>query len=804
MDDVHAKPKLVFFQYKYDDQLPDFLVTHAHDHVKCLSEFFEVTVIRGKCDYRQICDTHQPDVALFESGVNLLTCQRPEITNVRACPGVPKLGFFNADAWCETRSGILSDMDHWGIETFFTISTTAAEHAQEIADNLFVWPNFIDPATYHDYSESKIIPIILTGSQGPQYPWRRRIYKLVSEHYPSLSCPHHGYLSRSGSGQMLYGEQYARAINASMVAPVCGTVAREVVRKHFEIPGCNTCMITEKSPGLQAAGYADMKNCVFADEHDVVDKLAYLFEHPAELLAITHAGYKLVHSRHTLKHRSQLLQWFNLYKDLPPNSTIIQPAPFDPLVVIERSSNIASAHTRGDGVHLFLLRQGDEKLWAGKYEEAEALYRTCLTYMRALPEAKLKMALCNLYKGNARIASQWLFELVQYTLAEYKAIDPDPVEWAYYVISLLCRGNLKGASYHAAQFPWLHHPELDRTRWVINKLTDGGSGALVANEKHANQRHTIHQLTDRSTKDWLECLCRILKACHRLELAERVMQCVPEDSRPIRLRGSASGKVSAESAGHRNDLVYNKSYATERKTGLGPFRRRLLHYKMRRKLSATAERVSRYARALRYDVLDYFSGKRRNDRLCRAIRELTWNEDVGTALVIGAAAGGDSIEALLAGCMKSKKQLSVLCVSRSRPHVISQLSANRSFVKWYQLPSSCPDGLSPGLDEKVREIKDVNSAMCFEIVLMNAADIGSEVALNATLNKEIHAARYIVLENISSDYTFRKYAELLGGSEYYLVDHHPGVVGGYAIFRQQHQANGKVNKLSWSASVLAE
>jgi len=94
--------------------------------------------------------------------------------------------------------------------------------------------------------------------------------------------------------------------------------------------------------------------------------------------------------------------------------------------------------------------------------------------------------------------------------------------------------------------------------------------------------------------------------------------------------------------------------------------------------------------------------------------------------------------------------------------------------------------------------------MCFEIVLMNAADIGSEVALNATLNKEIHAARYIVLENISSDYTFRKYAELLGGSEYYLVDHHPGVVGGYAIFRQQHQANGKVNKLSWSASVLAE
>ena len=257
MHSTTAKPKLVFFQNKYDEGLPEFLLAHKQEHVDCLSVFFDVTVIHDDCDYAQVCDIYHPDLALFESGVNLLTCRRPKITNVRDCQRIPKLGFLNADAWCETRSGSLAEMDYWGVDAIFSISATAPEHMPAVADRLFVWPNFVDPDVYRDYGEAKLIPVLLSGATAAQYPWRRRVYKLISQHYPSLSCPHQGYLSRSSTGQVLHGERYARTINASRLSPVCGTVAREVVRKHFEIPGCNTCLITERAQFLEDAGFVD-------------------------------------------------------------------------------------------------------------------------------------------------------------------------------------------------------------------------------------------------------------------------------------------------------------------------------------------------------------------------------------------------------------------------------------------------------------------------------------------------------------------------------------------------------------------
>ena len=120
--------------------------------------------------------------------------------------------------------GSFSDMEHWGIETFFSICTTAAEYTPEIADNLFVWPNFIDSDIYRDYDRTKIIPVMVTGQVQSLYPWRQKINKLISEHYPSLICPHFGY--EQASYRMLCGEQYARVMNASFFVPTCGTLVK--------------------------------------------------------------------------------------------------------------------------------------------------------------------------------------------------------------------------------------------------------------------------------------------------------------------------------------------------------------------------------------------------------------------------------------------------------------------------------------------------------------------------------------------------------------------------------------------------
>ncbi|MDB4999242.1 MAG: hypothetical protein JWR76_319 [Mucilaginibacter sp.] len=517
------KPRLVFFQWNHSG-LPMFLQLHMQLHVKCLSEFFDLILINKDCDYQQICDIYQPDITLFESGYRTSISQKITIKNTSAYPKIPKLGLHNGDAWCDCRVGFISDMAHWGIETFFSIGTTMAEHTPELAENLFVWPNFIDSDIYRDYGLPKIVPVLFNGNINPLYPWRQKIYNIVSNCYPSLIFPHLGYESQSPI--MFHGEQYARTINASWFVPACGTVAKEVVRKHFEIPGSRSCLITEKTPSVEAAGFVDMQNCVFADEKDVLDKLNYLFKNTHELEKIINAGYQLVQSQHTLKQRDQIFQWFNLNKDLKINQEIVQVSPFKPLSVVEKSTDVKNTHIVSDGLHLKLLQHGDEKLWAGKYDEAEAFFLKCLNYIPWMSEPKLKLTICNLYKGNVENALDWIIKPIQYNLGSYKALDPDPVEWAYFIISLLCKGNINESIIRANQFPSLSHPELDRARLVVNYLRNKGGLVLIPDGQLSTSRYSIHKLPQLIFTDWINHLCFMLNACEQVDYSNMLNKLV--------------------------------------------------------------------------------------------------------------------------------------------------------------------------------------------------------------------------------------------------------------------------------------
>src|SRR4029079_15728434 len=188
-------------------------------------------------NYKEICDDFQPNLVLVESGVY---GRPPHITETAAYPEIPKLGLLNADAYCSTRSRFLSDMERWGVETYFAVSVSMPEYMPSVTDRLFIWPNFIDPKIYRDYALPKTIPVLAIGSQAMHYPWRNQINRIVAQHFPTMICPHFGWFDPKKSNRMIYDEEYAKLINASCVAPTCGTIAREVVRKHFEIPAANT------------------------------------------------------------------------------------------------------------------------------------------------------------------------------------------------------------------------------------------------------------------------------------------------------------------------------------------------------------------------------------------------------------------------------------------------------------------------------------------------------------------------------------------------------------------------------------
>lgn len=521
------KPKLVFFQYKCHENLPKFVVLHRYQHIKCLEQFFDVNVVNNDCDFQQICDLYHPDLTLFESGVNYKGCQRIEIANARTNISVPKLGLHNGDSWCEARAGFISDMELWGIENYFSICTTMAEHTPEIANNLYVWPNFIDPEIYHDYHLTKNIPFLITGRQHSLYLWRERVNQIITQSYPSLICPHVGYDDRRLASRMMYGEEYARSINASWFVPTCGSIEQEVVRKHFEIPACNSCLIAEKTASIEAAGFVDMQNCIFTDGNDLLDKLDYLFEHQDELHRITTAGYNLVHSRHTLKERDQIFQWFNLHQKIKPNNKIIQTNPFASLSIVESSSNLKSYSIGSDALVLRLLREGDEYLWSRKYNEAESLYHECFNYISWMPEPKLRLSLCNLYLGNIKKAISWIIQPLKYTLEDYKATDPDPLEWSYFIICLLCKGNLVEAIIRINQFKHLSHPELDRLRWVVNSLRNQKEKLPSPEKQLLNSRFTVHHFPEISFVDWIKNLHYFLQACQQFKLAEKLMSCMP-------------------------------------------------------------------------------------------------------------------------------------------------------------------------------------------------------------------------------------------------------------------------------------
>ena len=788
MSGAPGKPKLVFFQNRYDERLPQFLLIHKKDHVKCLSQFFEVTVIHEDCDYQKVCDTYQPDLVLFESGVNHVTCRRPHISNVNSCPKIPKLGLHNADAFCNARAGFLSDMDHWGIDTFFSIATTAAEHTPEIAENLFIWPNFVDPEIYHDYGEWKSIPVLLTGNTTAPYPWRRKIGRLIAERYPAMNCPHPGYEANRAVVQFMIGEHYARTINASSIVPACGTIAKEVIRKHFEIPACRACLVTEQSPGLEAAGFVDMQNCVFVDEHNAVEKLEYLFENPEELKRITEAGYQLVISNHTMKQRDQILQWFRLQSNLPPNHKIVQTNPFGQLIAVPRSDVQRHLHVYGNGMHLALLREGDKKLWKGNYEEAENLFLKCTNHMPWMPEPRLRIALCSLYRGNAKRASSFIESLITFILVDYKAVDPDPVEWAYSIIAMLCMEKTDEAYTRAVEYPWLHHPELDRARWIARTLKSGSKVETLAAGNASTQRHTIHRLPDRGFREWTEQICSMLRACGNAHLAKKLESCVTVE---VVSHWEAIGTATQNGVFIEQERCTYEGSSREAADVIGRsstpvcLERQVIFRNIKSRIRHTGSSILHVLEAKYGYFLPYRVSAMRNDEFYQTIHSLTREEEFRTALLVGALAGKGSTEAFLTGALANPNKPSVFCVKGSKTHWFGFKSRHPSntAIKWYDLAASSKQ-ISGQLKQIVERIKCDNHIESFDVVLIDSSTFRDPLVICGELEREVSAANFVLLEDINHLGSQETYFQLLREPQYTLVAENPGLRDGYGVFKR--------------------
>jgi Glycosyl transferases group 1 len=746
-----AKPRLAFFRWPRKD-LPAFIYLHLTQQLDCLSMFFDVILIQSNCDYGEVCDRYRPDLALFESGTYV---GRRRITNLKSCPHVPKIGFYNGDAYCCSRTAFLSDMDRWGIETYFTLSISLAEYLPDAADNLFVWPNFVDPAIYHDYGAPKAVPILFTGSQAAHYPWRNRIHATLAEHYPLLTCPHKGWFGARDTSRMLHGERYAQMINASWVAPTCGTIANELVRKHLEIPACKSCLLTEKTPALLAAGFADMENCIFADRSDVLDKLDYVFNTDGELERIASAGYELVQTRHTLYERDQILSWFALQSSLSNGQRIVQNDPFGPLMVVDRNAGVRSGHIVANGLDRVLLRRANEMLGRRDYKEAEVLFIRCLNY-HFVPEAMLGVALCSLYGGNADRALGLIESSIKKVFQGFGAADPDPIEWAFFVVCLLCQGKIKEAGRRACQFPTLHHPELERCRAIMSVLVPTYDARVHFGAGGRTCRPSVHRRPERDMQSWVHEIVLMLRASGQNELADRLSGGARRDA----ARKSRRKETVAESIRPLiPKLIHLKSP--------GWLVGRVAKWGVTRRIAPWAARSSALLGASRrVPVLRHLW---KFDEFCRTVKVSASKESAQTALLIRGCEPSFCADAFAEGL-------------RQNPCMPILFSA--SYVsdrhKWYAGGSASGGAMATyNTTDVIHGIKQENALECFDLVF-----IDGPLPSDWQESDQLTGAKLIYVNGTDNYLNSVLMRKLMLQREYTLIAHNPLHRAGYAIFQR--------------------
>lgn len=514
---LSSKPKLLFFRPKYGPRVPAFLLQHRDEHARCLSQLFDLRIIEDDCDYQQVCDKHEPDACLFVIGFQLFDARMPQVTNIGSGDDLPRLAFLNADVWSFTRSRILAEVQAIGFHAVFAICTTAGEHFPQFKDRLYYWPNFIDERTFRQRQQDKTDIIYIIGNMGVEYPWRKKIRDVLLDTFPAKQSPHVGYSGREAN-KMPIGANYARLLGSAWFAPTCGTLAKDLVRKHLEIPAVGTCLIAERTAILELAGFSDMTNVIFADEHDVVDKVTHLLRNPDALRRIIENGHDLVHRKHTMRARTQIFDWLLLHRQTSLGARIVQTDPFGQLVLQPRGQKESlTLHVEGRGDHLRLLDEMVRYINADRLDLALPLIKEGKRIAPFMPDIDFLEAYYYLQAGKPKKAVQILVRIIKFTMDLSKTCPPDPIEWAYLIVALLAMGRNKAAFRHARQFLEVSHPELNKARAAVF-LLQSSAPLSVESKKFLS----IHRLQEKPLPLWMNSLALLLESSGRTNSARRV------------------------------------------------------------------------------------------------------------------------------------------------------------------------------------------------------------------------------------------------------------------------------------------
>ena len=192
--------------------------------------------------------------------------------------------------------------------------------------------------------------------------------------------------------------------------------------------------------------------------------------------------------------------------------------PFAPLELMRLNGDRHNTPVISHGIDRVLLHKSRQLASIGNNGPAERFLVRALTY-HLIPDVQLELGRNLLNKGHAAAACELVKELVSKELVDHGAVDPDPVEWAFYLRCLLCRGLVRAALTRSKQFSTLRHPELDRMRAAVSLLARGGFEHHSVPDKC---RASVHQNVLMSDGDWLDGLTDVLHRNRQRALARQL------------------------------------------------------------------------------------------------------------------------------------------------------------------------------------------------------------------------------------------------------------------------------------------
>ena len=156
--------------------------------------------------------------------------------------------------------------------------------------------------------------------------------------------------------------------------------------------------MTQDTETIRDAGFVDGENCLFVDEGDVVERIQYLLNHPDEMEALTERSYQFVHTQHTFRQRTQIVEWLELFKKLKPGQRIIQKSTSKPLEIVSNDHvqtefvPFENTDIRGN------LDRGFSALEERKYDQAINVFEDMLNTYHYMFEPHLGMGVAHLAK----------------------------------------------------------------------------------------------------------------------------------------------------------------------------------------------------------------------------------------------------------------------------------------------------------------------------------------------------------------------------------------------------------------------